>query len=710
VAIHTSIQCLTVVAKHFGVPAIAERIEQENALAGREPSNQELIRIASNISLKAKFDNLSFQELLSLSGVFPILAKLNDDEYCIIAGLSNTPGREFIVVLDPKDPQASIKEMPFHEFQSIWSGRVVFVKRVYKLTDEDQPFGLLWFLPEIFKQKHTFRDIAITNFVLSILGLSSAIFTQLVIDKVLVHESKSTLWVLTIGIFIAIIFEVIFTYLRQYLLLDATNKIDMKLNRRTFAHLLSLPIEYFERNTAGLVVRQMQQIQSVRAFLTGSMFFTVLEIISFIVFLPVLFMYSFKLTLIVMFIALCMGLVVLLLIKPFMSRLENLSTAESVRQGMLVESIHGIRTVKSLALEPLQRKNWDQRSANSVMLNFSVMKISFSAQVVTQFLQRIMPIAIIFFGALDVFDKQLTVGALISFQMMSGRVVTPIVQFVGLIHEYQQTMIAVRMLGGMMNHPAERQSTSGLRPVIKGHITFQDVSFKYPGATFYALNKLNLNINPGEIIGIVGKSGSGKSTFTKLIQSLYQVQDGLIRFDGVDIRELDLYYLRKNIGVVLQENFIFKGTIKENISITKPEASFEEIVKVSQIAGADEFIEKLALGYDTPLEENGTNLSGGQRQRLAIARAILNQPRVLIFDEASSALDPESEVIFMDNLAKIAAGRTVIIVSHRLSTLVNSDRIFFFENGQILDSAPHQQLLLQCKEYAHLWYQQNGRA
>jgi ATP-binding cassette subfamily B protein len=321
-----------------------------------------------------------------------------------------------------------------------------------------------------------------------------------------------------------------------------------------------------------------------------------------------------------------------------------------------------------------------------------------------------MPIAIIFFGALDVFDKQLTVGALISFQMMSGRVVTPIVQFVGLIHEYQQTMIAVRMLGGMMNHPSERQSTSGLRPVIKGHITFQDVSFKYPGATFYALNKLNLNINSGEIIGIVGKSGSGKSTFTKLIQSLYQVQDGLIRFDGVDIRELDLYYLRKNIGVVLQENFIFKGTIKENISITKPDASFEEVVRVSQIAGADEFIEKLPQGYDTNLEENGTNLSGGQRQRLAIARAILNQPRVLIFDEASSALDPESEVIFMDNLAKIAAGRTVIIVSHRLSTLVHSDRIFFFENGKILDSAPHKQLLTQCKEYAHLWYQQNGRS
>ena len=709
-SIHTSIQCLTVVAKHFGVPAIAERIEQENALSGREPSQQELIRIAANLSLKAKYDRLSFKELLALVGVFPILVKVKDNEFCIVAGISNEPGRQFIVVLDPKDPKALVKEMPFGQFESIWDGQVVLIKRIYKLTDEDQPFGLLWFLPEIFKQRHSFKDIAITNFVLSILGLSTPIFTQIVIDKVLVHESKSTLMVLTFGIVIAIIFEVVFTYLRQYLLLDATNKIDMRLNRKTFAHLLSLPIEYFEKNTAGLVVRQVQQIQSVRAFLTGSMFFTILEIISFVIFLPVLFLYSFKLTLIVILIAILMGMVVLLLIKPFTLRLERLSTSESLRQGMLVESIHGIRTVKSLALEPLQRKNWDQKSANSVMLNFDVMKISLSAQVVTQFLQRIMPIAIIFFGALDVFDKQLTVGALISFQMMSGRVVTPIVQFVGLIHEYQQTMISVRMLGGLMNHPAERQSAAGLRPQIRGHITFIDVSFKYPGAGFYALNKLNLEIHPGQVIGIVGKSGSGKSTFTKLIQSLYQVQDGIIRFDGVDIRELDLNYLRKNIGVVLQENFIFRGTIRDNISITKPDASFEEIVAVAQVAGADEFIEKLAQGYDTPLEENGTNLSGGQRQRLAIARAVLNQPRVLIFDEASSALDPESEVIFMDNLAKIAAGRTVIIVSHRLSTLVNSDKIFFFENGKILDAAPHRQLLLQCKEYAHLWYQQNGRS
>jgi ATP-binding cassette subfamily B protein len=265
------------------------------------------------------------------------------------------------------------------------------------------------------------------------------------------------------------------------------------------------------------------------------------------------------------------------------------------------------------------------------------------------------------------------------------------------------------MLGEVMNHPPERQSSGGLRPPVQGGITFEDVTFRYPGSTVAALDRISLSIAPGQVIGVVGRSGSGKSTLTKLIQSLYPVQEGLIRFDGVDLREIDLAYLRRNIGVVLQENFMFRGTIRENIAMTKPDASFEQIVAAAQAAGADEFIERLPKGYDTVLEESATNLSGGQRQRLAIARAILPLPRILILDEASSALDPESEAIFMRNLSKIAEGKTVIIVSHRLSTLVNADHILFFQRGQILDAARHPELLERCAPYAHLWNQQIGR-
>jgi subfamily B ATP-binding cassette protein HlyB/CyaB len=568
---------------------------------------------------------------------------------------------------------------------------------------------LMWFIPEVLKQRDAFRDIAIATLVLNALMLGLPIFTQLVIDKVLVHESYSTLFVLTVGVILVVLFESGFTFLRQYLLLAATNKIDIRLMRRTFSHMLSLPIDFFERHTAGMLVRHMQQTTSIRSFLTGSLFFTLLESVSFFIFLPVLFSYSAMLTAVVLVIALMMAAVIVALINPFNRRLQALYAAESQRQSMLVESIHGIRTIKSMAIEPKQRKIWEQRSADVVMMNFGVGRMSLAAQTVTQLLQRGMTIAVVGLGAAQVIDKEMTVGTLIAFQMLAGRVTGPLVQIVGLVHEIQETGLSVKMLGEVMNHPPERLSSGGLRPPVQGGITFEDVTFRYPGSSLAALDRISLSIAPGQVIGVVGRSGSGKSTLTKLIQSLYPVQEGLIRFDGVDLREIDLAYLRRNIGVVLQENFMFRGTIRENIAMTKPDASFEQIVAAAQAAGADEFIERLPKGYDTLLEESATNLSGGQRQRLAIARAILPLPRILILDEASSALDPESEAIFMRNLSKIAEGKTVIIVSHRLSTLVNADHILFFQRGQILDAARHPELLARCEPYAHLWNQQIGR-
>jgi ATP-binding cassette subfamily B protein len=614
-----------------------------------------------------------------------------------------------LAVLDPAVDASKVSVVNQADFEKDWSGEIILTKRQYRLSDVDRPFGLMWFVPEVLKQRDAFRDIAIATLVLNALMLGLPIFTQLVIDKVLVHESYSTLFVLTVGVILMVLFESGFTFLRQYLLLAATNKIDIRLMRRTFSHMLSLPIDFFERHTAGMLVRHMQQTTSIRSFLTGSLFFTLLESLSFFIFLPVLFGYSVLLTSVVLVIALMMAAVIVALINPFNRRLQALYAAESQRQSMLVESIHGIRTIKSMAIEPKQRKIWEQRSADVVMMNFGVGRMSLAAQTVTQLLQRGMTIAVVGLGAAQVIDKEMTVGTLIAFQMLSGRVTGPLVQIVGLVHEIQETGLSVKMLGEVMNHPPERQSSGGLRPPVQGGITFEDVTFRYPGSTVAALDRISLSIAPGQVIGVVGRSGSGKSTLTKLIQSLYPVQEGLIRFDGVDLREIDLAYLRRNIGVVLQENFMFRGTIRENIAMTKPDASFEQIVAAAQAAGADEFIERLPKGYDTVLEESATNLSGGQRQRLAIARAILPLPRILILDEASSALDPESEAIFMRNLSKIAEGKTVIIVSHRLSTLVNADHILFFQRGQILDAARHPELLERCAPYAHLWNQQIGR-
>ena len=342
-------------------------------------------------------------------------------------------------------------------------------------------------------------------------------------------------------------------------------------------------------------------------------------------------------------------------------------------------------------------------------MHFRVAKLGLTGGVITDFMGKLLPVTIIILGAQDVFDNSLSMGALIAFQMISGRVVSPLLALVGLINEYEQTALSVGYLGEVMNRqPEGRLGAGGLRPQLIGEISFQDVTFRYPGASATALDRASFKINSGTIVGIVGRSGSGKTTLTKLIQGLYNLQEGIIRFDNIDAREIDLAHLRSQIGVVLQENFLFRGTVRENISMARPNASFEEIVNSAIIAGADEFIERLPQGYDTFLEENAANLSGGQKQRLSIARALLTKPRILILDEAASALDPESEAIFINNLSRIAVGRTVIMISHRLSTLVNADAILVMQHGRLVDSGRHQELLISSSTYQHLWNQQTS--
>jgi subfamily B ATP-binding cassette protein HlyB/CyaB len=403
------------------------------------------------------------------------------------------------------------------------------------------------------------------------------------------------------------------------------------------------------------------------------------------------------------------GAIVAAMVPTFQRRLQKLYAAEGSRQAMLVETIHGMRTVKALAIEPMQRRVWDQRSAQSISMHFRVGQISITGNAITDFLGKLLPVVIIVVGAQDVFNQTLSVGALIAFQMITGRVTQPLIAIVGLVNEYQETALSVRMLGEVMNRPSEgRAGAGGLRPVLKGQINFDDVTFRYPGAAQTALDRASFTIQEGTVVGIVGRSGSGKSTLTKLIQGLYPVQEGIVRFDGVDAREIELAHLRRQVGVVLQENFLFRGTVRENIAATKPDAPFEEIVAAAQASGADEFIERLPQGYDTVLEENASNLSGGQKQRLSIARSLLAKPRILILDEAASALDPESEAIFIANLSKIAVGRTVIMISHRLSTLVNADNILVMQHGRLMDVGKHQELLTRCSTYQHLWNQQTS--
>ena len=705
---HSIVQCLAAIAQHHGIRINPERLLHDFALSDVEPTTALTLRMAADIGLKSRDKMLSWKGLMAQHGVFPLLTRMKNGAGMIVLGLKKEGNVDQVAVMNPCVDATNVTFHGEAAFCAMWSGEVIFLKRAYSMFDTQQPFGLRWFIPEIFKQRAAFRDVVIAALSMNVLALASPMFFQVVIDKVLVHRSASTLLVLTIGVTIALLFDTVFSYLRQMLMLSATNKIDMHITRRTFSHLLSLPIDFFELSTAGVVTRQMQQLEGVRGFLTGRLLFAGLDAIALVIFLPLLFTYSVTLALIVLGFTLGIAIVIAVLLPTFRERLDRLNAAEGKRQGLLVETIHGMRTVKALAIEPTQRKNWDQMSAEAINAHFQVSKLAISGNTVTEILGKMMPVVIIFIGAQGVFDQTMSVGVLVAFQMLSGRVVGPLISMVGLINEYQSTALSIRMLAEIMDRPPEGHGSGSLRPRLRGQITFDDVTFRYPGGSVNALDHTSFTIPAGSVIGIVGRSGSGKTTLTKLIQGLYSIQEGLVRFDGVDAREIDLAHLRRQIGVVLQENFLFRGTIRSNLTITKPDATPEEIVAAAQAAGADEFIERLPRGYDTMLEESGSNLSGGQKQRLSIARSLLAKPNILILDEAASALDPESEAIFIRNLSQIAVGRTVVMISHRVSTLVNANLILVMQQGRLSDAGTHKELLTRCETYQQLWNQQTS--
>ena len=710
---HTSLRCLALIARHHSVDISAERLIHDYSLEDEEPSLKRIQRIAKDNGFKSKHVRLNWQQLCKMGQAFPAMARLKNGNYVILVGmrqhqLEDGDVVDQIAIFDPLASRPDFIFLDKEEFEKSWNGDTILTKRVFSLLDGKQPFSLRWFIPEVVRQRTAFTDVAIAALFINLIALVVPLFFQIVIDKVLVNYALATLQVLTVGIVIALGFDAILGYLRSYLLLHATSKIDIRVATRTFGHMLSLPMSYFEQITAGVLTKHMQQTSKIREFLTGQLFLTLLDSTALLIFLPILMFYSVSLTMVVLAFSVMLGINIGVLLGPYRRRLEALYNAEGERQAMLVETIHGIQTVKALSMEPVQRKNWDQSSAQAVAMHFRVGKISITATTISKFLEKLLTVTIIWFGAKMVFDRSLSVGELVAFQMIAGRVTGPLVQLVSLVHSYQEAALSVRMLGSVMNHASEAGVGNGLRPPIEGNIEFDNVTFSYIPTSPPALEGVSFKIPSGKIIGVVGRSGSGKTTLTRMIQGMYVPQQGIIRFDSLDIRELDVSHLRQNIGVVLQDNFLFRGSVRDNIAMAKPNCSFQEVVHVAKLAGADEFVERLPQSYDTLLEENAANLSGGQKQRLAIARALLKDPKILIFDEATSALDPESEAIIQRNLKRIAKGRTVMIVSHRLATLTGSDAIVVIERGRVEAIGKHQELLNKCKVYRDLWQQQTG--
>lgn len=711
----TGIRCLILAARLHGAgPGVEQAIKGHGS--DREPSAAELARIARAAGLEASScAGLDLDRLGAMASSAPVIAMLRNGNAVVVHGIAPDGGTA--VVLDPLADRPAPLVLPRERFEAAWSGAAVLVGPPTPSSPPDgatgphgeSGFGLGWFVPELLRQRAVVTDVVLAALMLHAIALAVPVFFQIVIDKVLVHEGLSTLMVLGVGIVGAILVEAALSFLRGTLLLHATTKVDIRVAATTFAHLLSLAPTFFETATAGVLAKHMQQAERVREFLTGRMLLTLLDASVLVVFVPVLAFYSARLTAVVLAFSVAMAAVIGLLISPYQRRLRRMYRAEGERQALLVETIHGMATVKALALEPERRRAWEDGAADAVGCHFEVGRIGVIARTASSLLEKLMTVAVVWLGALAVIDQRMTVGELVAFQMLASRVSAPLVQLVSLVHEYQEAALSVRMLGQIMNAPPERRSAGGLRPNLTGRIEFRGVTFRYAGTSDPALADVSATIPAGHFVGVVGRSGSGKTTFARLVQGFHPAEAGLILLDGHDMREIDLAHLRRSIGVVLQDAFLFRGTIRENIAASKPEAPFAEIAEAARLAGAEEFIQRLPRGFETVLEEGAVNLSGGQKQRLSIARALLRHPPILVLDEATSALDPDSEAMVQANLSRIARGRTTILISHRLTTLRDADLILVFERGRIVDSGRHPELVERCAVYRQLWIQQTSR-
>ena len=701
---HSALRAFVVVATHHRrvVPSDAPLLCKESDAQGS------LVRLLNAADLEAKpLSNCTLRSLGRLGAALPVIARKKNGHWFIIIHVDSASDEKHVFILDIENEAAGVQKITFDQLAEFWDSFLLLCGPQKEKTTPEEPFGFRWFLTEILKYRRHFRDIALAALVGSLLSFVTPLIFSLLVDRVIPHRTYNTLYVVVLIFLLAAFFETFFSLLRQNLTLLTTNRIDATLSAKVFEKLLRLPMSFFDRMPAGLVFRNLQQTSNVRHFLTGRLFNLLLDAISLPFLVVLLCIYSWKLAAVVFaFTGMITGVITLML-PVYRSRLNDLYTAEGSRQAHSVEAIHGIRTVKSLCLEEPMKKAWEEKVVASVRKTSSVGQFGIVGGSVTSFLEKAMNISVLSIGAVQVFNDELTLGALIAFNMLSNRVSGPLIQMVSLINDYQETAMAVQLLAGIMNHEPERDPNfKGSKPPVTGRLDFERTTFRYPGAAVPALDHLDFTVMPGEVIGVVGRSGSGKTTLTRMIQGIQVPTEGIIKLDGVDLRQIDLSHIRRNIGIVLQESFLFRGTIRQNIAAANPRASAEEIVMAARLAGAEEFIDQLPMAYDSLLEEGATNLSGGQRQRIAIARALLPQPRLLIFDEATSALDPESEAIIQGNLSQIAKGRSMIIVSHRLSSLVNSDRILVLDKGKVVDIAPHSELLERCEIYAHLWKQQ----
>jgi subfamily B ATP-binding cassette protein HlyB/CyaB len=699
--IDSGLACLVMVARFHGLAADAAQLAHEFKDSGKPFSAFEVLLAAKKLGMQAKQVRTRLSRLSHTP--LPAVAMGADGEFFVIARADEAR----VLIHDPRTGRPEI--LPLEVFETRWTSRLILFASRASLAAELGKFDFTWFIPAVVKYRKLLLEVLLVSLVLQLFALVTPLFFQVVMDKVLVHRGFTTLDVIAVGLLVVTLFEVVLTGLRGYVFAHTTSRIDVELGARLFRHLLNLPMAYFEARRVGDSVARVRELENIRAFLTGNAVTVVLDLLFAVVFLAVMSYYSLDLTLIVIASLPCYVLLSALCTPLLRGRLHEKFNRSAENQAFLVETVAGIGTVKAMAVEPQLTRHWDQQLAAYIAAGFRTAVIGIYANGGVTLIGKLVTVATMWLGARLVIDGELSVGQLIAFNMLAGHVAQPVMRLSQLWTDFQQTGISMQRLGDILNTRTEAVGNKSSLPPIQGRIQFDQVVFRYQPDGSEVLRGVSLDMMPDEVIGIVGRSGSGKSTLAKLVQRLYVPERGRVLVDGLDLALADVSSLRRQIGVVLQDNILFNRSIRDNIALTDPGAPLPAVIAAAKLAGAHDFILELPEAYDTVVGEQGSTLSGGQRQRIAIARALMANPRILIFDEATSALDYESERIIQHNMKAICQGRTVIIIAHRLSAVRDAHRIVVMDKGRIVEQGSHTELLRQPEgHYAYLHRLQAG--